>query len=81
MIHPTITESMNRFMGCGKKIVFTRMNRTNPVLNRDGDLQSELERKGSSASARASHMTFVGFGVNSMIWFKDFLQVAFHHKC
>ena len=44
--HPTIAESMNRFKGCGKKIVFTHVNHTNPVLNRDSYLQSELGRRG-----------------------------------
>lgn len=44
--HPFMLETMERFEELGNRIVFTHMNHTNPVLNRDGRLRSELETKG-----------------------------------
>ena len=44
--HPPISETMERFKSYANRIVFTHMNHTNPVLNPDGRLRSELEKNG-----------------------------------
>jgi pyrroloquinoline quinone biosynthesis protein B len=44
--HPTIIETRERFRGYENRIVLTHINHTNPVLNQDGVLRSELERIG-----------------------------------
>jgi pyrroloquinoline quinone biosynthesis protein B len=47
--HPPVEETLGLLDGTslkGKKICFTHFNHSNPVLNRDGRLKSELEEKG-----------------------------------
>jgi pyrroloquinoline quinone biosynthesis protein B len=44
--HPTIIETRERFRGYENRIVLTHINHTNPVLNQDGVLRSELEKIG-----------------------------------
>jgi pyrroloquinoline quinone biosynthesis protein B len=46
ILHPPIVETLERFKGLKNRIVFTHMNHTNPILNRDGRLRSELEKNG-----------------------------------
>jgi len=44
--HPTIMESRERLRGYENRIIFTHMNHTNPVLDRNGLLRAELEKQG-----------------------------------
>lgn len=44
--HPTIIETRERFKGYENRIVLTHINHTNPILNQDRVLRSELERIG-----------------------------------
>jgi pyrroloquinoline quinone biosynthesis protein B len=44
--HPTIMESRKRLRGYEDRVIFTHMNHTNPVLNRDGLCRTELEKQG-----------------------------------
>jgi pyrroloquinoline quinone biosynthesis protein B len=44
--HPPISETVERFKAYATRIVFTHMNHTNPVLDPDGLIRSELEKDG-----------------------------------
>jgi len=44
--HPTMMESRERLRGYEDRIIFTHINHTNPVLNRDGLHRAELEKQG-----------------------------------
>jgi len=44
--HPTIMESRERLRGYEDRVIFTHINHTNPVLNRNGLHRAQLERQG-----------------------------------
>jgi len=46
ILHPTIMESRERLRGYENRVIFTHLNHTNPVLDRDSLLRAELEKQG-----------------------------------
>ncbi len=44
--HPTIMESRERLRGYEDRVIFTHINHTNPVLNRNGLHRAQLEKQG-----------------------------------